>query len=176
VHPINDEQLISWRQISTKGYGSPTQVEWQNKILGDAKAEAQQGSKKKSQLDNISREAQAVGNLPASARAPQTAVLFVTDRNDENAANIRVRFGSRWDGRQPLKCGTIDYFADVNRPVASPGEVRFSLRNGVRAGFDQCLDLVAGTLSGKKVDDVLLFIHGYNNTFVDGVQEAIRLA
>jgi esterase/lipase superfamily enzyme len=98
-------------------------------------------------------------------------IMFGTDRADERAVDPQFRFGGQ---RGPLLYGGLLVGIDSNHPVGDRstmhlGPVELYTEQEFRNELSARLDRV----SEKQV---LLYIHGYNNSFVDAVETAALLA
>jgi TRAP-type C4-dicarboxylate transport system substrate-binding protein len=121
-----------------------------------------------------------VAALPRIARpsaAAKVPMLFVTDRNDEGGNRLQVRFGSNKVDDDNLKCGQVDYDAEPARTmgVTYAGPLRLQSPD-LALGADNCVRYVSEVLSGTGRSRVLLFVHGFNNTFDAAIRRAITTA
>jgi esterase/lipase superfamily enzyme len=124
-------------------------------------------------------------NLPRQQAAAQMEVVFATDRNDETrsgdpgATAPEARFGGKRIAGE-MYCGTIRVSLDQNRPVASEaaGFIHLAPFTPTPWGADGagCGALIADRLKAAAEPDLLLFVHGFNNSFADAVRRAAALA
>jgi esterase/lipase superfamily enzyme len=118
---------------------------------------------------------------PARAMSPaasaQTPVLFVTTRNDEGGSDPRYRFGSRFDQTPQLTCGEATYATLGTREAGTSYAGPISLSPAaLPTGSDSCVQFVVRRMSETGRSRVLLFIHGFRNTFDDAIRRAIATA
>lgn len=119
--------------------------------------------------------APAVALPMASADQVARPILFVTDRGDEGGAELRYRFGSRRDA-QMLSCGQIAYTSRSPRKLGTAFDAPIkTLPDPLPRGNKECIDLVAAR-AAEAEGRVLLFLHGFNNTFDEAVRRAIAMA
>jgi TRAP-type C4-dicarboxylate transport system substrate-binding protein/esterase/lipase superfamily enzyme len=103
----------------------------------------------------------------------QTKLFFITDRRSEAAADPNVRFGSqRQDGPPTYGTMTVDL---GNRPAAGP-----PTRTVIKAltTFSNAQDFTTALTESIKAsgkNEVLIYVHGYNNSFVDAAESAASI-
>jgi len=124
-------------------------------------------------LDEVQR------TQPPSPMAPPLAphseapprIFFATNRNDEGDPDLSYRFGiQRIDS--PLSCGEVAYTPDPVRAFGLPHEGEIAVAaSQVTKEAKPCASLVSQ--AGRKNDAVIVFIHGYNNSFDFAVRRAI---
>jgi esterase/lipase superfamily enzyme len=130
----------------------------------------------------VREAAAAARNTPRPGRAELAAtasvpVLFVTTRRDEGGNDARLRFGALPDQAQQLRCGEIAYDPAGSREAGTTFAGAIAVRPAVLpAGLAACVDLIAHHLSQSGRTRVMLFIHGFRNTFEDAVRRAITTA
>ncbi len=113
----------------------------------------------------------------------EVGILFATDRNDERKlfeTTLKPRFwlGSR---RMPGEryCGEATFALAPERPFASENERYFTLTDVVLEAWGDeggtCLELITKELAAAQADSLLLFVHGFNNSFFDASKRAASL-
>jgi esterase/lipase superfamily enzyme/TRAP-type C4-dicarboxylate transport system substrate-binding protein len=104
-------------------------------------------------------------------------VLFATDRVYDSSLDARYRFGSERDTalNNTARFGAATFTPDPSRSVAEgPGQAtRFDTQ--VFKSRDEFLAELASQLQKAKEKDVLMYVHGYANKFVDAVTTAALL-
>lgn len=103
-------------------------------------------------------------------------LIFITDRNDEGGTDWRARFGSKMIAGWNLTCGRV-YTPDI--PTREVGvafnPTRITLKpDELLSGSDSCAKLVLDR--AKKTNNLLVFTHGYNNSFADVLSRARAFA
>jgi esterase/lipase superfamily enzyme/TRAP-type C4-dicarboxylate transport system substrate-binding protein len=102
----------------------------------------------------------------------QVMLFFATDRQAQPATDPSQRFGSQ---RGPLTYGTMNVDLGQNRPAAgATAQARISdLRTfSSEQDFAQALARSAAASAKKQM---LIYVHGYNNTFEDAAESAASL-
>jgi esterase/lipase superfamily enzyme len=98
----------------------------------------------------------------------------VTDRDDEGGKDPALRFGSVRLDPWKLSCGGIKFALDPSRNPGSQYYGSIDLLSPTD-GFSNCIKwILAGPLRDQK--RVLIFVHGYKNTFEDAVRRATTMA
>lgn len=107
----------------------------------------------------------------SSAPAP---IYFATNRNDEGDSNLSYRFGI--ERSSTLRCGEVRYTPDMTRAfgIAHKGEISVAAQSTV-SGAESCARLV-GAAARASGGALIVFIHGFNNSFDFAVRRAIGLA
>lgn len=115
---------------------------------------------------------------PGVTPSAKPTILFVTDRIDEGGNDSRYRFGSKQSPGEPvISCGQAGYVPGSTHTVGI--EYKGSIVLGPAAlptGADACKDFVINILKQTNQSRVVLFIHGYNNTFDFSIRRAITSA
>lgn len=115
-----------------------------------------------------------IASPPSNETIP---VLFVTDRDDTGDSDLEYRFGSKRNPDQ-LSCGQIEYPLPTSRRnmgeqfIADISAEPTDLPTGQSA----CTNFIGMQAEKLGKDRVLLFIHGFNNTFDDAIRRAIGMA
>lgn len=106
--------------------------------------------------------------------ASPARVLFATNRNDEGGADLSHRFGI--DRNRTLTCGEVAYVADAKRNFGIAHTGAISVANSrIESGAVSCAQLV-GSAAKESGGAVIVFIHGYRNSFDFAVRRAIAFA
>ncbi|MBM6583886.1 TRAP transporter substrate-binding protein DctP [Microvirga sp. BT689] len=107
----------------------------------------------------------------------EVPIVVVTDRPDEHASNVQDRFGSRVVDDVTITCGQITYQPEEaqNLGVVHTGEIGLKPDN-LPTGLETCAQFVESILQISGRSRVLLFIHGYKNSFDDAVRRSITMA
>lgn len=127
-------------------------------------------------FDQVIRQQPAPPASPSSSpRSTAPAqVYFATNRNDEGGADLSYRFGI--DRNAALLCGEVAYTPDATRAfgIAHQGGIAVVGSNTV-SGADSCARLVSSSARASG-GTLIVFIHGFNNSFDFAVRRAIALA
>jgi hypothetical protein len=116
------------------------------------------------------------GNVGAVVRRP-TPVIFVTDRHDQGSADPGLRFASTIVTVPKLTCGQVGYTVAPDRTIGSGFDGRIVLEpQALPVGPESCISFVVDALRTAGKSRVLLFIHGFNNTFDAAIRRAIGSA
>jgi esterase/lipase superfamily enzyme len=119
---------------------------------------------------------------PAPQRRPpgppsKIPVLFATDRGEEPEKAPEFRFGSRTVEVPTIKCGTVEHDSDPTRKLGDSYDGRLALApNSFPTGEKACADFVAAKVKDHRHYRLLLFVHGFKNSFEDAVRRAITMA
>lgn len=113
----------------------------------------------------------------ASTGAPiitvTTPVFFGTDRKDEGATNPNVRFGGK---RATLSYGRANITVGVDRPTASDPDPATRLNDISPLSRADFVAKLTEQIAASTRKEILIYVHGFNNTFVDAVTSAALLA
>lgn len=116
---------------------------------------------------------------PASpSSSPRSAaparIYFATNRNDEGDADLSYRFGI--DRNAALLCGEVGYVPDATRAfgIAHKGGISVAGPSTV-SGAAPCAKLVSASARASG-GTLIVFIHGFNNSFDFAVRRAIAFA
>lgn len=155
---------------SMKGDQSTVRSTWLRRV-------GNEGASALKLLDQVIRE-----QPPAPPSTPGIAprssaparVFFATNRNDEGGGDLSYRFGI--DRSSTLLCGEISYTSESNRNfgIAHKGAISVAGSRTV-SGADPCAQLVGASAKGSN-GALIVFIHGYRNTFDFAVRRAIAFA
>lgn len=109
---------------------------------------------------------------PSPRSAAPSRIFFATNRNDEGTVDLSYRFGIDRSSSS-LVCGEVTYTPDVKRDfgIAHKGSIAVA-GSQVTTGAKPCAALV-GVAGRKSSGAVIVFIHGYNNSFDFAVRRAI---
>lgn len=100
-------------------------------------------------------------------------IVFASVRNDEGGTDLSNRFGIARDNSTKLTCGEIQFTSNNARPFGRPYTGPVALAStSARVNAEPCVDLVAEA-SLQRGGKVVVFIHGYNNTFDTAMRRAI---
>jgi esterase/lipase superfamily enzyme len=100
-------------------------------------------------------------------------IVFASVRNDEGGADLSNRFGIARDKSTKLTCGEVQFTSNNARQFGRPYAGAMALAGtSTRVSAQPCVDLVA-TASAQRGGRVVVFIHGYNNTFDTALRRAI---
>lgn len=127
-------------------------------------------------LDNFRKVSEV--DIETDERAPETAeeyqssVVFITNRKDHKTEQLEHRFGLRENGIDVV-CGAVDFEARDGRKVGDSYSGKLVANETEEVGgIDKCVDYIASkaaTTDGR----VLLFIHGFNNSFTDALRRGV---
>lgn len=99
-------------------------------------------------------------------------IAFITNRTDDGGSDPRTRFGARRDARAGLTCGLLNPVDPRVRSFGQPyGGTILSNVDSEARGADDCVELIKLWLGAN--DELLVFFHGFNNTFDDAVRRAV---
>jgi esterase/lipase superfamily enzyme len=108
----------------------------------------------------------------------QTDILFATDRIYDPSADARYRFGSKRDEalRHTARYGVATFTRDPARPagIGPDSDSRFDAQPF--RSRDEFLDALNSRLEAARQKEVLIYVHGYNNKFLDATVSATFLA
>jgi esterase/lipase superfamily enzyme len=128
-------------------------------------------------FDQVLREQPSIppappASSPGGAIAPR--VFFATNRNDEGGGDLSYRFGVARS--KALVCGEVQYAADPARSFGLAHDKAISVvASRTVMGPANCSQLIAPAASAAS-GGLILFIHGYNNSFSFAVRRAIAFA
>ncbi len=106
--------------------------------------------------------------------ATQPPVVFITDRDDEGGNDPATRFASSAAPDPSLVCGQVGYVTSTARTIGTEYSGPITLTPAtLPTGRDACAGLIIDALQRSGRSRVLLFIHGFNNTFDFAVRRAI---
>jgi esterase/lipase superfamily enzyme len=103
--------------------------------------------------------------LDASAISTEPTLLVATTRKAVSGGHAKP-----WFGAERARTMTV-----ARARLTSPGESRFSLSDWSIAGMDTAPQL-ADLLAQANGRDVLMYVHGYNQTFENAALDAVRLS
>jgi esterase/lipase superfamily enzyme/TRAP-type C4-dicarboxylate transport system substrate-binding protein len=109
----------------------------------------------------------------ASTGTAQPHIFFATNRNDEGGTNLAYRFGIDRNAG-PLSCGEVNYAKDQSRKFGIAYKGAIAVTTTV-SDASPCAELVAKAARSNG-GNLVLFIHGFNNTFDFAVRRAIAFA
>jgi esterase/lipase superfamily enzyme len=125
-------------------------------------------------LDQVIRE-QPPAPPPTPSSGPRSSsparIFFATNRNDEGGVDLSYRFGI--DRNSTLLCGEVAYVPDSTRDfgIAHKGAISVAGSRTV-SGAASCAQLVGASAKGSN-GAMIVFIHGFRNTFDFAVRRAI---
>lgn len=102
-----------------------------------------------------------------------TPVFFATDRKDEGAADPTVRFAGQ---RGSSSFGRADVTVGINRPVASDPDPATKLNQISTLSRADFIAQLTDKLAGSRRKEILIYVHGFKNSFADAVTNAALLA
>lgn len=104
--------------------------------------------------------------------------MFLTDRNDEGGSDWQTRFGSRLLSNWKLTCGRALFRDAPTREVGKEfNKQLISIRpEDTATGSDDCYGVILNRLRLLKHKNVLVYLHGYYNTFGDALSRARAFA
>jgi esterase/lipase superfamily enzyme len=102
-----------------------------------------------------------------------TPVFFATDRKDEGAADPNVRFAAR---RGTVSFGRADVTVGIDRPVASDPDPATKFNQILLLSRAEFAAKLADQLAGSSRKEILIYVHGFNNSFADAITNAALLA
>lgn len=106
----------------------------------------------------------------------QTRIIFATNRHDEGAPDLSVRFGIKRDPAAALTCGEVSYVKDPARTFGSLHSGPVSLAGGLATlGPVKCAEYVAN-LATSSGGALTIFVHGYWTSFDAAIRRAIGFA
>lgn len=127
-------------------------------------------------FDQVIRQQPPAPASPSSSprSATPARVFFATNRNDEGGVDLSYRFGI--DRNATLVCGEVGYSSDAARAfgIAHKGGVSVVGPSTV-SGAVPCAQLV-GAAARASGGALIVFIHGFNNSFDFAVRRAIAFA
>lgn len=104
-------------------------------------------------------------------------VLFVTDRVDEGGADATRRFGGEAEVDVKLVCGQLAYASGKTITLGEEYKDKIEVSPAtLPTDFDPCVKFVSESLKKYNLSRILLFIHGFSNTFEFSARRAITLA
>ncbi|MBI5721438.1 MAG: TRAP transporter substrate-binding protein DctP [Burkholderiales bacterium] len=164
---------LTFTSFSTLGAGSEAARSTWLKRAGDGGAAA---------LTLLDRVKQAQPPKPTdSTRSPRSAtpprIFFATNRNDDGASDLSYRFGIARSSTSRLACGEVAYTPDQPRSFGAGHKGAIAVKGGVAIGPKPCASLVR--LASRETGtggEIVMFIHGFNNSFDFAVRRAIALA
>jgi len=111
---------------------------------------------------------------PVLRSAAPARIFFATNRNDEGDPNLSYRFGVQRTSAL-LNCGEIEYTPEPHRAFGRSHTGGIALAGSqLITGAKSCASLVSE--AARANDAVIVFIHGYNNSFDFAVRRAIAFA
>jgi len=111
--------------------------------------------------------------VPPSTLTADMPVFFATDRKDERATDPTVRFAGQ---RGTLSFGRADVTVGINRPIASDPDPATKLNRISPLGRAEFKAKLAEKLASSGRKEVLIYVHGFNNSFAGAVTNAALLA
>ena len=124
-------------------------------------------------LDQVIRGQPAPPPTPKSGvrSAAPARIFFATNRNDEGGPDLSYRFGI--DRTASLLCGEVAYATDSTRGfgIAHKGAISVAGAGAV-SGAASCAQLVGASTKGSN-GTLIVFIHGFRNTFDFAIRRAI---
>ncbi len=116
------------------------------------------------------------GPAPGRPAPPPVPVLFITDRNDDGGPSVATRFGRNQTATVELTCGRIVYSPVAGRRLGGNFAGPLAFGDKTPTGQDNCIDFIVAGMKQSNKTRLLLFIHGYNNSFEDAVRRTITSA
>ncbi|MPY72251.1 MAG: alpha/beta hydrolase [Alphaproteobacteria bacterium] len=114
-------------------------------------------------------------NATCPSNGSPREVYFISNRNKENDADGRFVLGS--ERAERLYFGSATFEFDHARPIGNESRRYFRWRNVTFAsGKDSFLQRVRTVAESCSSGQVLLFVHGYNNSFEDAVRRIASIA
>lgn len=114
---------------------------------------------------------------PAPRGTPQsqtrTRIFFATNRSDEGDPNLSYRFGPKRVSKQ-LVCGEVSYTPDVGRRFGIAHRGAIGITAGTSRGATPCAQMVSAAVGNNRA--LIIFIHGFKNTFDFAVRRAIAFS
>ena len=109
---------------------------------------------------------------------PKFKVAFITDRNRERGSATWVDdFGSKRLGQWDYTCGEVHFAADENREYGDSYDIsRISIDRSQYTRGDECLSFVLNIAQQTESHNIVVLIHGYNNSFSDSIGRAVAFA
>lgn len=109
-----------------------------------------------------------------TADAPTTrTVFYATDRKDEGNSNPALRYAA---ARGELSFGAANVTVGRNRPVAGDPDPDTKVNQLTPLVRQQFMEQLAAALTQSARKEVLIYVHGFRNSFVDAVSDAALLA
>lgn len=130
-------------------------------------------------INKVKRKRRAVRDRRGQAPEHPTSqpkILFATNRENEGNSELSYQFGIRRKIGAPLSCGEIVYSPVASRKFGEvyPGSITLG-PSGLMTGHNSCASLVANEAE-RHDGSVILFFHGYRNSFDSAVRRAIGFA
>jgi esterase/lipase superfamily enzyme len=100
-------------------------------------------------------------------------VFYATDRKDEGNTNPALRYAAARGG---LIFGTANVTVGRNRPVASAPDSDTKINQLTPLARDQFMQQLAATLTQSTRKEVVIYVHGFRNSFADAIADAALLA
>ncbi|MEQ9334691.1 TRAP transporter substrate-binding protein DctP [Thalassobaculum sp.] len=113
---------------------------------------------------------------PRRGDASEAAVYFATDRSDSQMSDLSERFGVDRSSAPEVSCGEIVFDNDKIRKVGSEfaGNLWIDSIHGVSKD-KSCVQLLSD-ISKLQSGKLVIFIHGYWNTFESSARRAVGVA
>jgi esterase/lipase superfamily enzyme/TRAP-type C4-dicarboxylate transport system substrate-binding protein len=109
-----------------------------------------------------------------SAKTSTQPLLFMTDRRDDGG-DFETRFGSI-EPAATLKCGVVGYTTIKKRSVGKPYKGVIRLKSGALVtDLSACIAGLTDILQEAASNRVLIYIHGFNNSFEEAIRRGVRL-
>jgi esterase/lipase superfamily enzyme/TRAP-type C4-dicarboxylate transport system substrate-binding protein len=102
----------------------------------------------------------------------RVALFFATDRKAQSATDPSLEFGSQ---RGPLTYGTMKVDLGPNRPAAGATAQARIIDLKTFSGESDFSQALARSMAASDRKQLLIYVHGYNNTFEDAAESAASL-
>ncbi|WP_244496872.1 MULTISPECIES: TRAP transporter substrate-binding protein DctP [unclassified Ensifer] len=171
VRKTAEEFGVGYASLSPDGWEAIQTISSNNWL---AKSPDETRKEAYSQLTRVKEEVSARRGRGGSLTIPRTQppVLFATNRNDEGTSDLETRFGVEKDNSNELNCGRIIYLPQPSREFGATFEGAISLSNEkIWNKGSECAELVNNSVGDDK--GLVIFFHGYYNSFSDAIRRAI---
>ncbi|KSV61295.1 hypothetical protein N182_38010 [Sinorhizobium sp. GL2] len=174
VRKMAEEFGVGYASVGPDGWKSIQTISSNNWL---AKSPDETRKEAYSQLTRVKEEVSARTGRGGSLTIPRTqpTVLFATNRNDEGTTDLETRFGVEKDDSNELNCGRIIYLPQPSREFGATFEGTISLSNDrIWNKGSECAELVNSSVGDDK--GLVIFFHGYYNSFSDAIRRAISFS
>ncbi len=165
-----DVHALKFLSLGGMHFRETTASEWMN-VAGE------RGRSAWNLLEQVRRTVPPTKNDKEGQVSPphQPKILFVTSREDEEQKDLTNRFGAKRSQNPGLTCGEISFDSAIRRRFGARYEGLLHLQNDrVTRGPENCVAMVSQA-AGKFGGRVLIFVHGYWNSFESALRRAIAV-
>ncbi|MEH2610122.1 TRAP transporter substrate-binding protein DctP [Bradyrhizobium sp. AZCC 1693] len=156
---ISPMELANFRQSASKTWGTTTSSRVDGVLFVSKQI--------------VARTPPTTPSIAPSTMTVSTPVFFATDRKDEGATDPNVRFAGQ---RGTLSFGRAEVTVGINRPVASDPDPATKLDQISLLSRADFIAKLNDRLTGSSRKEVLIYVHGFKNSFADAAKNAALLA